>query len=139
MKTIYLDYNLLAIIGSRTRKEAEALEAHAMQLIANGDRIGLSAWHAVELARSNDSTHIANCIGLVDRLRPVWLSNPSFVKTEELKKVLAAERDFPGLVASANPAFNGPISQMWATYGPAFVGESFENTVHALRKAANRC
>jgi hypothetical protein len=70
----------------------------------------LSAWHAVELARSNDSAHVANCIGLVDRLKPLWLSNPSYVKTEELKKVLAGEHDFPGLVASANPAFNDAIS-----------------------------
>jgi len=131
--TIYLDYNLLAIMGGRTRQNAEYLENHCLQLVADGNQVALSAWHAVELSRSNHDEHIRACIDLVDRLQPLWVSNPLYVKTEELKGFLVEELEFPNLEPHANSAFNTVISQMWSTYGESFVGETFGHTVDALR------
>lgn len=134
MRTIYIDYNLVAIIGGRTRPNAEALENHVMQLVANGDQIALSAWHALELSRSSYEDSIGACLDLIDRLQPLWLSNPSYVKTEEIKKFLVTEMGNPDFLPHRNPALNTVISQMWATDGETFVGETFEHTVKALRE-----
>lgn len=133
LSTVYLDYNLIAIMGGRIRPNAEYLENHSLQLVADGNQIALSAWHAVELSRSDHEEHIRACIDLVDRLQPLWVSNPSYVKTEELKGFLVEELEFPNLEPHANPAFNTVISQMWSTYGESFVGETFGHTVDALR------
>jgi len=133
LSTIYLDYNLIAIMGGRTRPNAEWLENHILQVVADGNQVALSVWHALELSRSSHEGHVRACIDVVDRLDPVWLSNPSYVKAEELKGFLTKELEFTNLEPHANPAVNTVISQMWSTYGEAFVGETFGHTVNALR------
>lgn len=136
MRSIYLDYNLIAIMAGRTRQNAAQLENHLHKFRGGGDRIALSAWHALELSRSNDDGHIQACIELVDRLEPVWLSNPSYVKTEEIKKFLATEFGSRRFQPHSNPAFNVTVSQMWSTYGETIVGETFSHTVWALHNHA---
>lgn len=130
---IYLDYNLIAIAGGKTRPDAELPERRLIDLRERGDSLVLSAWHALELSRSNEPDHIEGCIDLVERLDPVWLSNPSYVKTEELKKFIATEMGLERFQSHPNPAFDKLVSQMWSTYGDAFVGETFANTVRALQ------
>ena len=136
MSTVYLDYNLIAIMGGRTHQNAEFLEDQILQLIANGDRVALSAWHAIELSRSQHENYIEACINLVGRLQPLWLSNPSYVKTEEIKGFLVKELQDPRFEPRANLALNKTISQMWSTYGgEVFVGETFGDIVNALHKS----
>jgi hypothetical protein len=132
MSAIYLDYNLLAIMAGRTRDSAERLEEELLGLIDADHSVVLSAWHAVELARSDRDDYVDACIALVDQLKPLWLSNPSYVKTNEIMRYLTTHFDLEGLEPHPNPAFNVVISQMWATYGEAFVGETFGGSVRAL-------
>ena len=135
MNTVYIDYNLVVIMARRTRENAERLREHVFQLVDNNYRVALSAWHAVELAQSDDPDHIHSCTELVDRFQPLWLSNPAYVKCEELKGFLGSEWEDTNLKPHPNPAFNTTISQMWATYSSeAFVGETFAGTVNALHK-----
>jgi len=133
MTTLYLDYNILDIIAGRTRDNAGRLEEEVFDLIEAGHRVVLSAWHAVELARSNRDDYVDDCVDLVERLDPHWLSNPSYVKTNEITRYLTKHLGVENLSSHTNPAFNVFISQMWATYGDAFVGETFGGTVRALR------
>lgn len=134
MKTIYVDYNLIAIMGSRLRPNATRLEEHLLQLLAHDHRVVLSAWHMLELSRSRQRPHIDACIDLVERLGPLWASNPSYIKAEELKGFLAAASEEFSVECHTNPAFNTTESQMWSTYGEAYVGETFAHTVNAWVK-----
>ncbi len=118
-------------MASRNCTNAERLEEHLFQLLAHDSRVALSAWHMYELSGSNQPDHIESCIRLVERLNPLWLSNPTYVKSEELKGFLAAESKEFNLNSHPNPAFNTAVSQMWSTYGDAFVGETFAETVNA--------
>ena len=134
MKTIYVDYNLIAIMGSRLRPNAKRLEEHLFQLLAHDYRVVLSTWHMLELSRSRQRPHIDACINLVERLSPLWASNPSYIKSEELKGFLAAASEKFSFESHTNPAFNTTESQMWSTYGEAYVGETFADTVNAWVK-----
>lgn len=118
-------------MASRLRPNAERLEDHLFQVLAHDSRVTLSAWHMYELSGSNQPGHIESCIRLVERLNPLWLSNPAYVKSEELKGFLVAEWEASNLNSHPNPAFNTAVSQMWSTYGDAFVGETFADTVNA--------
>jgi len=135
MNTIYIDYNLIVIMARRTRENAEELKFHVQQLIQNGYRVALSAWHAFELSRSDNLDQIESCIELIECLQPVWLSNPIYVKREEIKGFLGSEWGDTRLQAHPNPGFNTSVSQMWSTYHcEAYVGESFCDTVLAMHK-----
>jgi len=134
MSYIYLDYNILSIIAGRTRRDAEHRELHVHKLIESGHNIVLSAWHAVELARSTQEPYVRASISLVNQLNPHWLSDSRFVKKNELMSYLAECYPDDGYTAAPSFAFNITLSQMWSTYGAqARVGETFEQTVSSIR------
>jgi len=127
-------------MDKRTRPHVDALRAHVEQLIQNGNRIVLSAWHAIELSRATDIDQIRSSLRFIDDLQPLWLSNPIYVKREEIKSFLASEWDEPDLQGHDNPAFNTSVSQMWSTYSnDVFVGESLGDTVLAMNNQPDSC
>lgn len=136
MKTVYIDYNVIVdIAGIRASPDANRLVDHVGLLRGNKYRFVLSAWHAVELARSNRPEHVRSCVEFIHGLKPLWLSDSFFVKTEEIRRFLQQEGDSTETQPhDAVPAMNEYVSQMWSTYGgPVFVGESFGDFVEALR------
>jgi len=95
----------------------------------------LSAWHAFELAQSGQQDHVDACCQFVEHLRPVWLSNSTYVKREELQRYLHGAPEGRPVAA-----INDSVSQMWATYGDSravVIGDSFTNTVRELRTTPN--
>lgn len=102
-----------------------------MALLDAGYRVVLSAWHAYELAKSENTYHVDACCAFIEQLDPLWLSNNNFVKREEITRFLKRAR---GKGDHQVRAFNQTVSQMWATYGGiVLIGETFTGTVAALR------
>jgi hypothetical protein len=128
-QTVYVDYNVLVwATGLTNRPNVAALRQELVALRDAGYSIALSAWHIVELAAASDDNQIAEISRFADELSPVWVSNPAYVKRQELKRFLHPTT--PGDV----PALNIYLSQMWATYsGIVFIGEPLAQVVQSIR------
>jgi len=128
-QTVYVDYNILTwATGTNPRPDSSAVRQELLALRDAGYRIALSAWHIYELAASENDDYIARVSSLADELSPVWVSNPAYVKRQELKRFLHPA------TAGDVPAFNTYLSQMWATYsGIVFVGEPLAQVVQSIR------
>jgi len=132
MPTVYLDYNIIAkVAGFPVSPVAEAWREAIKRLSGMGYHFALSGWHAYELAKSDNEQHVDACCRFVEEVSPIWLSNNIFVKRDELARFRGS---MDGNAGQPVRAFNQVISQMWATHGPfVIIGESFRNTVEALR------
>jgi hypothetical protein len=115
MPTVYLDYNIIAKVAGLPSSPHAALWRAAIEGLQDaGYRFALSAWHAYELAKSDNQAHVDACCGFVEAIRPLWLSNSVFIKRDEITRFLN--------YASVNDvytvrALNPSIAQMWTTYG----------------------
>lgn len=116
-----------------SRSNSEDLISHANRLVSNGHKIVLSAWHAYELSKTSNDEQIELCLELIKNIQPVWLSNQTYVKREEIKKFLNEKWEVTNFEIHSNPAFNTLVSQMWSTYGTPFVGETIDEYVHFLK------
>src|SRR5208282_1714318 len=132
--TVYIDYNVIVnIAGTPAKPSAGQLRVEIDRLLETNHRIALSAWHAYELARSNRPEHVNSCCSFVEEINPVWLSNPQFIKSEEIARFLSHERR-PEEIIMPVSAMNNVYSQMWATYGgPVLIGETFRFSIEALQ------
>lgn len=132
MPTVYLDYNIIVkSAGSPAAPYEDAWQKACIALLDAGYRIVLSAWHAYEMAKSENPHHLDACCAFIEQLNPLWLSNNNFVKHEEIARFLKCAR---GKGERQVRVFNQTVSQMWATYGGiVLIGETFAGTVAALR------
>lgn len=134
MPTAYLDYNIVATAaGSPPGRHTASWKAAIDALSGAGYRFALSAWHAYELAKSNNQEHVESCCEFIEEIKPLWLSNSVFIKRDEIARFLNHAN---GKINYPARAFNPSIAQMWTTYGGIIkIGETFRNTVHELRNA----
>lgn len=136
MATIYLDHNVIAnIAGIPAAADAPQIGTHITALQERGHRFVLSAWNMYELARSNDQQHIDQCCAFVEILNPLWLSDSTKVKRQEVDRFLQPAFDNVGPVRNRNfSAFNETVAAMWASYGEGGrQDETFTSSVASLR------
>jgi hypothetical protein len=132
MPIVYLDYNIIAkAVGLPHSPHAALWRAAIEALQVEGYRFALSAWHAYELAKSDNQAHVDVCCGFVEAIRPLWLSNSVFIKRDEITQFL---NNANGYDVYPVRALNPSIAQMWMTYGGIMkIGETYRNTVHEIR------
>jgi hypothetical protein len=106
-----------------------------LALKQRGYQFVLSAWNMYELARSDNMQHIEQCCAFVDQLDPVWVSNNSDIKRQEVACFLQKKfGSLDGQLSRAVTPFNPTVAQMWATYGGlVLIGETFRDAVLAWR------
>ncbi|WP_342618414.1 hypothetical protein [Rhodoferax sp. GW822-FHT02A01] len=116
---------------------ANALEVrqYVTELQAVGHRFVLSAWNMYELARSNNQQHIDQCCAFVETLNPLWLSDSTKVKRQEVDRFLQPIFDNVGPVRNRSfSALNQTVAAMWGTYGEGGrPDETFTTSVALLR------
>ncbi len=136
MATIYLDHNIIAgIAGIPGVSDAPDLLKHVKLLQAHGHRFVLSAWNMYELARSNNQQHIDQCCRFVENLDPLWVSDSTKVKRQEVDRFLQPEFDKIGPVRNRNfSPFNATVPEMWGSFGErGRPDETFTSSVATLR------
>lgn len=138
---IYVDQNYLIDFGTGKRPddyERERIVREKMRT-EKRHRFVISAWNMFETAKANDAAERASIVDFVDELNPLYVSNPTFIKRQELLQFLERRGQLP-FPAGALQSINENPSRMWATYsGVVFIGESFASYVEYLsRSEANR-
>ncbi|MES2190175.1 MAG: hypothetical protein V4454_08635 [Pseudomonadota bacterium] len=137
MTTIYLDYNVISTIGGIPQAaDASEQRNRVLELKNLGFQFSLSAWHMYELARSNNSQHIEQCCDFVEQLEPLWISNNTAVKRQEVDRYLQPVFHAVGPVRSRTiEPLHESVADMWASYGgEGSRDETFRASVHALRQ-----
>ncbi|HZT04529.1 MAG TPA: hypothetical protein VFA39_19935 [Steroidobacteraceae bacterium] len=131
---IYLDHNVLVGIGGRPRwPDADAQLTRLVELAHGGAQWVLSAIHIYELAGSGDDRNVTEYCNLVEAIRPLWANNPSAVRRDELLCFLASLDGSATCTPHVRP-FSDTVAQMWASYaGPAWIGDTFTNSVGVQR------
>lgn len=136
MATIYLDHNVIAdIAGIPGTGDALQLREHVTALQALDHRFVLSAWNMYELARSNVQQHVDQCCSFVEVLKPLWISDSTKVKRQEVDRFLQPVFDNVGPVRNRSfTPFNETVAAMWATFGEGGrPDETFRTSVASLR------
>jgi hypothetical protein len=87
-----------------------------------------------ELAKADNANERQLVISYVNQLNPLYLSNNSFIKRQELLQFLA-RRGKLSFRAEVVQALNESVARMWTTYsGVVFLDDSFGNYVEYLSR-----
>ena len=137
-QTIYLENNILSIAAKSSEPRSNDFEKQLYALSDAGYRLAISAWHIIEISKAPHQPTKDKYIQIVDRIKPLWLSNPHFIKQEEVNLFLID--NFPDIeISNSDPIFNKYLSQMWATYdGLTFIGETFKDSINYYSDPTNR-
>ena len=106
-----------------------------LSLKAKGDRFALSAWTALELARSQDALHIRQCGDFIEELDPLWVGDARYIIDRETARFLASHANHRTTsYLPAVRALHETMGKMWFTYGVHIAGaETFRNCIQELR------